>query len=143
MRRGWRRSPGEIDLVLDPPFQDVERLKTDKALTGVRQTADLGQQYFTFDQWHDELEGQRRQGPQSVQGPARAPRRVPGDQHRPHRAEGAARTGHADRRLPRQFAGASTAAWLSRQALRPYDPAKVKAPTGAFLAEAGIRTAFR
>jgi peptide/nickel transport system substrate-binding protein len=47
---------GEIDLVLDPPFQDVERLKTDKALT-VLQIADLGQQYFTFDQWHDELEG--------------------------------------------------------------------------------------
>ena len=47
---------GEIDLVLDPPFQDVERLKTDKQLT-VLQIADLGQQYFTFDQWRDELEG--------------------------------------------------------------------------------------
>jgi len=47
---------GEIDLVLDPPFQDVERLKTDRQLT-VLQIADLGQQYFTFDQWHDELEG--------------------------------------------------------------------------------------
>ena len=47
---------GEVDLVLDPPFQDVERLKRDKQLT-VLQTADLGQQYFTFDQWRDELEG--------------------------------------------------------------------------------------
>ncbi|MBP6775801.1 MAG: ABC transporter substrate-binding protein [Piscinibacter sp.] len=47
---------GEIDLVLDPPFQDVERLKADKQLT-VLQTADLGQQYFTFDQSRDELEG--------------------------------------------------------------------------------------
>ncbi len=47
---------GEIDLVLDPPFQDVERLKTDKQLT-LLQTPDLGQQYFTFDQWHDELPG--------------------------------------------------------------------------------------
>src|SRR5438105_3543026 len=47
-------SSGEIDLVLDPPFQDVERLKTDPTLT-VLQTADLGQQYFTFDQARDEL----------------------------------------------------------------------------------------
>ena len=47
---------GEIDLVLDPPFQDVERLKTDTQLT-LLQTADLGQQYFTFDQSRDELEG--------------------------------------------------------------------------------------
>lgn len=47
---------GEVDLVLDPPFQDVERLKTDKALT-LLQIADLGQQYFTFDQWRGELEG--------------------------------------------------------------------------------------
>ena len=47
---------GEIDLVLDPPFQDVERLKSGKQLT-VLQTADLGQQYFTFDQARDELEG--------------------------------------------------------------------------------------
>ena len=47
---------GEIDLVLDPPFQDVERLRRDARLT-VLQMPDLGQQYFTFDQWHDELEG--------------------------------------------------------------------------------------
>ena len=48
---------GEIDLVLDPPFQDVERLKSDNKQLTVLQTADLGQQYFTFDQWHDELPG--------------------------------------------------------------------------------------
>ena len=47
---------GELDLVLDPPFQDVERLKTDKQLT-LLQIADLGQQYFTFDQSRSELEG--------------------------------------------------------------------------------------
>jgi len=47
-------SSGEIDLVLDPPFQDVERLKADPQIT-VLQTADLGQQYFTFDQARDEL----------------------------------------------------------------------------------------
>ena len=47
---------GEVDLVLDPPFQDVERLKADRQFT-LLQTADLGQQYFTFDQSRDELEG--------------------------------------------------------------------------------------
>jgi len=47
---------GEVDLVLDPPLQDVERLKADRQLT-LLQIADLGQQYFTFDQWHDELPG--------------------------------------------------------------------------------------
>ena len=45
---------GEIDLVLDPPFQDVARLKTDPKLT-VLSVTDLGTQYFTFDQSRDEL----------------------------------------------------------------------------------------
>ena len=45
---------GEVDLVLDPPFQDVERLKLDKQLT-LLQMPDLGQQYLTFDQARDEL----------------------------------------------------------------------------------------
>ena len=45
---------GEVDLVLDPPFQDVARLKTNPRISIV-QTADLGQQYFTFDQSRDEL----------------------------------------------------------------------------------------
>ncbi|WP_395702078.1 ABC transporter substrate-binding protein [Aquabacterium sp.] len=45
---------GEIDLVLDPPFQDVARLKQDPKLT-VLSTTDLGTQYFTFDQARDEL----------------------------------------------------------------------------------------
>ena len=45
---------GEIDLVLDPPFQDVERLKHDPQLS-VLQIPDLGQQYFTFDQARNEL----------------------------------------------------------------------------------------
>lgn len=47
-------SSGEIDLVLDPPFQDVERLKRDARLT-VLQVPDLGQQYFAFDQARNEL----------------------------------------------------------------------------------------
>ncbi len=46
---------GEVDLVLDPPYQDVARLKTDTRIT-LQQTADIGQQYLTFDQARDELE---------------------------------------------------------------------------------------
>jgi peptide/nickel transport system substrate-binding protein len=45
---------GEVDLVLDPPFQDVERLKRDPRLKLV-QTPDLGQQYLAFDQASTEL----------------------------------------------------------------------------------------
>ncbi len=45
---------GEVDLVLDPPFQDVERLKQDPRISVVS-TTDLGTQYFTFDQSRDEL----------------------------------------------------------------------------------------
>ena len=45
---------GEIDLVLDPPFQDVERLKRDPKIT-VTTATDLGTQYLGFDQARDEL----------------------------------------------------------------------------------------
>jgi len=45
---------GEVDLVLDPPFQDVERLKTDPGLA-ITSIGDIGTQYFTFDQARDEL----------------------------------------------------------------------------------------
>ena len=47
---------GEVDVVLDPPIPDVARLKGEGALAVV-QTADIGEQYLAFDQWHDELEG--------------------------------------------------------------------------------------
>ena len=47
---------GEVDFVFDPPYQDIERLKQDPRIA-LAQVADLGQQYFTFDQWRDELEG--------------------------------------------------------------------------------------
>jgi peptide/nickel transport system substrate-binding protein len=46
---------GEVDLVLDPPYQDVARLKADSRIT-LTQTADIGQQYLAFDQARDELE---------------------------------------------------------------------------------------
>jgi peptide/nickel transport system substrate-binding protein len=45
---------GEIDVVMDPPFQDVERLQRDPKLS-VLQITDLGEQYFTFDQSRNEL----------------------------------------------------------------------------------------
>ncbi|MCE2915614.1 MAG: ABC transporter substrate-binding protein [Rubrivivax sp.] len=47
-------SSGEIDLVLDPPYQDIQRLKRDTRLR-LMQTADLGQQYLTFDHASAEL----------------------------------------------------------------------------------------
>ena len=47
---------GEVDLVLDPPVQDIERLKREAAIK-LMQVTDLGQQYLTFDQARDELEG--------------------------------------------------------------------------------------
>lgn len=49
-------SSGEVDLVLDPPFQDVARLKQDSRIA-LSQMPDIGQQYLTFDQARDELEG--------------------------------------------------------------------------------------
>jgi peptide/nickel transport system substrate-binding protein len=44
----------EVDLVLDPPFQDVARLKTDARLA-LASVTDMGTQYFTFDQARAEL----------------------------------------------------------------------------------------
>lgn len=46
---------GEVDVVLDPPFQDIERLQRDPRLK-LSSVAELGQQYFTFDQARPELE---------------------------------------------------------------------------------------
>ncbi|MBE0546327.1 MAG: ABC transporter substrate-binding protein [Rubrivivax sp.] len=46
---------GEVDMVLDPPYQDIERLKVDPRIS-LLQTADIGQQYLTFDQARDELQ---------------------------------------------------------------------------------------
>jgi peptide/nickel transport system substrate-binding protein len=46
---------GEVDLVLDPPYQDVARLKADPRIA-LLQMPDIGQQYLTFDQARDELQ---------------------------------------------------------------------------------------
>jgi len=48
-------SSGEVDLVMDPPYQDIARLKADPRLA-LQQTADIGQQYLTFDQAREELQ---------------------------------------------------------------------------------------
>jgi peptide/nickel transport system substrate-binding protein len=45
---------GEVDLVLDPPFQDIDRLQRDPRLQ-VTSVAELGQQHLTFDQARPEL----------------------------------------------------------------------------------------
>ena len=47
---------GEVDLVLDPPYQDVEALRHDPALA-VTQVADISTDYLTFDQASAALPG--------------------------------------------------------------------------------------
>lgn len=46
---------GQVDFVIDPPFQDIARLKQDKALRIV-ETTDIGTQYLGFDQKRDVLQ---------------------------------------------------------------------------------------
>ena len=45
----------EVDFVVDPPFQDVARIKRDKSLKSV-ETNDIGMQYLGFDQSRSELQ---------------------------------------------------------------------------------------
>ena len=47
---------GEVDIVLDPPYQDVEQLRRDPALT-VTEVGDLATEYLSFDQSRDALPG--------------------------------------------------------------------------------------
>lgn len=47
---------GEVDLVLDPPFQDIARLQADPRIRLLRVT-DIGQQYLALDQARLELPG--------------------------------------------------------------------------------------
>jgi peptide/nickel transport system substrate-binding protein len=46
---------GEVDMVLDPPYQDIRRLQSDPRQR-LLQTDDIGQQYLAFDQARDELQ---------------------------------------------------------------------------------------
>ncbi len=48
-------STGEVDFVFDPPYQDINRLKTDSRIA-LTQAPDIGQQYLTFDHARDELQ---------------------------------------------------------------------------------------
>ena len=47
---------GQVDFVIDPPFQDLARLKADKSLK-VSETDDIGTQYFALNQHSVELGG--------------------------------------------------------------------------------------
>lgn len=47
---------GQVDIVLDPPYQDLPRLKADKSLK-VASITDIGTQYLAFDQHRAELPG--------------------------------------------------------------------------------------
>lgn len=47
---------GEVDLVLDPPYQDIQRLRNDTRFV-LQQTPDIGQQYLAFDQASEQLAG--------------------------------------------------------------------------------------
>jgi peptide/nickel transport system substrate-binding protein len=52
---------GQVDFVIDPPFQDLPRLKREPKLT-VSEATDIGTQYFAFDQHRDELQGSDAKG---------------------------------------------------------------------------------
>ncbi|QPF73032.1 ABC transporter substrate-binding protein [Roseateles sp. DAIF2] len=47
---------GQVDFVIDPPFQDVGRLRQDPGLK-LLETSDIGTQYLAFDQHRAELPG--------------------------------------------------------------------------------------
>jgi peptide/nickel transport system substrate-binding protein len=52
---------GQVDLVIDPPFQDIGRLRRD-AQVRIVETADIGTQYLGFDQARDTLENATLKG---------------------------------------------------------------------------------
>jgi peptide/nickel transport system substrate-binding protein len=47
---------GEVDLVLDPPYQDVDKLRREPELS-VTEIGDIATDYLAFDQSHDSLPG--------------------------------------------------------------------------------------
>lgn len=54
-------SSGQLDLILDPPFQDVARLRQDRGLKLLEST-DIGTQYLAFNQHLPELPGSNIKG---------------------------------------------------------------------------------
>ena len=125
---------GEIDLVLDPPVQDIARLKTEPAIK-LLQVTDLGQQYLTFDQARDELEGSDVKG------------KNPFKDVRVRRAVYQALNVELITQKVLRGQGVATGAFLSPRVdgsppeldkRLPYDPGKAK----ALLAEAGYPNGF-
>ena len=125
---------GEVDLVLDPPTPDIARLKSESSLNVV-QTADIGEQYLAFDQWHDELEGSDVKG------------RNPFKDLRVRKAVYHAINTELIVQKVLRGAGVATGAFLSTRVegspaeldrRLPFDPAKAK----ALLAEAGYPNGF-
>jgi peptide/nickel transport system substrate-binding protein len=125
---------GEVDLVLDPPVQDIERLKKEPSIT-LLQIADLGQQYFTFDQSRSELEFSDTKG------------RNPFKDLRVRRAVAHALNVELIVQKVLRGQGVPTGAFLSPRVdgsppeldkRLPYDPAKAR----ALLAEAGYPNGF-
>ncbi|HWH81437.1 MAG TPA: ABC transporter substrate-binding protein [Burkholderiaceae bacterium] len=125
---------GEIDLVLDPPFQDVERLKREGAIK-LLQTTDLGEQYLTFDQARDQLDDSDVKG------------RNPFKDLRVRRAVYHAINVELITQKVLRGLGTPTGAFLSPKVdgsppefdkRLPYDPAKAK----ALLAQAGYPNGF-
>jgi peptide/nickel transport system substrate-binding protein len=125
---------GEVDLVLDPPFQDIARLQADPRIRLLRVT-DIGQQYLALDQAREELPGSDVKG------------RNPFKDHRVRAAVYHAINAPliADKVLRGQ--AVPTGALLSSRVegsppeldvRLPYDPARAK----ALLAEAGYPNGF-
>ena len=125
---------GEIDLVLDPPVQDIARLKSESAVK-LLQVTDLGQQYLAFDQARDELTDSDVKG------------KNPFKDARVRRAVYQALNVELITQKVLRGQGVATGAYLSPRVdgsppeldkRLPFDPAKAK----ALLAEAGYPNGF-
>jgi peptide/nickel transport system substrate-binding protein len=125
---------GEVDLVLDPPVQDIERLKREPAIK-LLQVTDLGQQYLTFDMARDEIADSDAKG------------RNPFKDVRVRRAVYQALNVELIAQKVLRGQGVATGAFLSPRVdgsppeldkRLPYDPAKAR----ALLAEAGYPNGF-
>ncbi len=109
---------GQVDFVVDPPFQDVPRLKAEGKFK-LAQTSRHRHAVPGLRPGARRASVRRRQGPQPVQGPSRAPRDLSGDRCRHDRREGAARTGDADRLAFEQARRRLRARAREAPALRP------------------------
>ena len=85
----------EVDFVVDPPFQDVARIKRDPSLKSI-ETSDIGMQYLGFDQSRNELQFSDVKGRNPFKD-LRVRRAVLSRDRRRHdHCEGSAWPGHAD-----------------------------------------------